>query len=106
MLCCAATVRPYRRWFDQRQIEALVTGKVVLGEPEEGPDQNRSADKGQSQDQDQGQEEAGQMQGCDRKESEGEGKAGDGGEEDMGPLLQGAPDSPPPTDLNSFLESV
>lgn len=80
------------RWFDQRQIEALVTGKVVLGEPEEERNQNRSSELDQQQEQTQG----GDGQG----DKEGEGEA------DMGPLLQGAPDSPPPTDLNSFLESV
>lgn len=80
------------RWFDQRQIEALVTGKEVL---EKEGDKTSSENNQQHQ---QHQQQNDNAAGGDNKE----------GEEDMGPLLKGVPDSPdnPPTDLNSFLESV
>ncbi|CAM9158163.1 unnamed protein product [Scytosiphon promiscuus] len=76
------------RWFDQRQIEALVAGKEV---PDNEEKQNGPENFQQPQRQ---QEERGGVANGETKE------------EDMGPLLQGVPDSPPPTDLNSFLESV
>lgn len=77
------------RWFDQRQIEALVAGKEVADKEEKqnGPDNFQQPQR---------QQEA----------EDKEGASGENKEEDMGPLLQGVPDSPPPTDLNSFLESV
>ncbi|CAN0094651.1 unnamed protein product [Ectocarpus sp. 12 AP-2014] len=82
------------RWFDQRQIEALVTGNKVLaneGGANGGGSEDNSSRSG--------------------KQGGGNGREAAGGKEEedetaMGPLLQGPPDSPPPTDLNSFLESV
>lgn len=66
------------RWFDQRQIEALVMGKFVADKEEVG-----SA--------------AGGVTVIDSiAQSEAQSDGDDDGDDD----------SPPPTDLNSFLESV
>lgn len=70
------------RWFDQRQIEALVMGKFVADKEEVG-----SAAGGVTVIDSIAQSEA-QSDGDDDDDGDGDG------------------DSPPPTDLNSFLESV
>ncbi|CAN0249937.1 unnamed protein product [Ectocarpus sp. 4 AP-2014] len=83
------------RWFDQRQIEALVTGKEVLAK--EGGENGGTGDNSSS---------SGKQGGGDGSEAAGEKEEEEEEETALGPLLQGPPDSPPPTDLNSFLESV
>ena len=90
----------FHRWFDQRQIEALVTGKKVLEKDEEGAPMGPRNEGGGVRT---AAATAAAAEAAAAAEEAAEAAAAAGASATA--TLKRA-DSPPPTDLNSFLESV
>lgn len=86
------------RWFDQRQIEALVTGKEVLAKDEEGPSMGPRNEGG-------GVRTAAAAAAAAEAAADAA-EAAEAAEAAAATAGLKRADSPPPTDLNSFLESV